>query len=102
MRYWWVNPKPDAPSEKSRVANLAAPAAKKKFPVVFISSTVEDLKPYRVAANYEAQRAGFKVLMQEYWVARGQKPPLEECLTEVSKASVLVAIVAHRHGWVPA
>jgi formylglycine-generating enzyme required for sulfatase activity len=49
----------------------------------------------------EADRAGFKVQMQEYLVASGDKPPLEKCLEEVSKADVLVTVVAHRYGWVP-
>src|SRR5271157_1016183 len=74
---------------------------RRNIPVVFISSTVEDLKPYRAAADFEADRAGFKVLMQEYWVASGDKPPLKKCLEEVAKADVLVVIAAHRYGWVP-
>jgi hypothetical protein len=73
----------------------------RNIPVVFISSTVEDLKAYRVAADFEAQRAGFKVQMLEYWVASADKPPVKKCLEEVAKADVLVAIVAHRYGWVP-
>jgi hypothetical protein len=72
-----------------------------KSPVVFVSSTVEDLGAYRTAASFEAKRAGFDVRMKEYWAASGDKPPLEKCLEEVSKADVLMVIVAHRYGWVP-
>jgi hypothetical protein len=70
-------------------------------PVVFISSTVEDLKPYRAAARDAAIRAKCLPEMCEDWEARGDKPPLDVCLSEVSKADVLVAIVAHRYGWEP-
>jgi len=68
--------------------------------VVFISSTVEDLKPYRAAAEHGAKTARFFPVMQEYFVAR-DNPPLKECLERVSQADVVVVIVAHRYGWVP-
>jgi hypothetical protein len=71
------------------------------IPIVFISSTVEDLKPYRAAAQQAANRARFHPCMQDYFVASGGNPPLRKCLEEVSKADVLVVIVAHRYGWVP-
>ncbi len=69
-------------------------------PVVFISSTAEDLKPYRFAARDAALRAGFFPQMMEYWVGRSN-PPLAECLEKVEGARVVVVIVAHRYGWVP-
>ena len=65
-------------------------------PVVFISSTVEDLKPWRAAAREAAIRARFLPDMQEYFVASGDKPPLGQCLDRVSGADVIVVIVAHR------
>lgn len=68
--------------------------------VVFVSSTVEDLKQYREAARDAALRAGVRPDMQEYFVASGNAP-LDECLAKVSAADVVVAIVAHRYGWVP-
>jgi hypothetical protein len=67
---------------------------------VFISSTSEDLKPYRDAARDAAIGAGFSLEMMEYFVASG-RPSLPECLRKVSEADVVVAIVAHRYGWVP-
>ncbi len=73
---------------------------RQRVPTVFLSSTVEDLKPYREAANAAAQTAGFLAVAQEYWVAR-DNPPLKECMERVAEADVLVVIVAHRHGWVP-
>ena len=71
------------------------------MPIVFISSTAEDLKPYRAAARDAAVGADFLPRMMEYFVASGSKPPLEECLAKVSEADVLVVIVAHRYGWIP-
>src|SRR5713226_6835686 len=72
----------------------------RNIPVVFISSTVEDLKPYRAAAENGAKTARFFPAMQEYFVER-DNPPLEECLERVSEANVLVVVVAHRYGWTP-
>src|SRR5438309_4774129 len=67
---------------------------------VFISSTSEDLKEYRLAARDAALAAGFRPVMMEYFAASGG-PPLSECLTQVSPCDLVVALVAHRYGWVP-
>jgi formylglycine-generating enzyme required for sulfatase activity len=71
-------------------------------PVVFLSSTAEDLEStgYRAAARDAALAAGFYPEMQEYWAAK-DNPPLTECLTKVVAADVLVVVVAYRFGWVP-
>ena len=75
-------------------------------PVVFISSTSEDLKPHRKAVRDAALAAGFHPRMMEYFPAGGN-PPLDECLARVSgsrheaPARLLIALVAHRYGWVP-
>jgi len=71
-------------------------------PVVFISSTCEDLKTtgYRAAAREAALGAGLFPEMQEYWPAK-DNPPLDECLARVAQADVLVVVVAYRFGWVP-
>ena len=76
-------------------------ATKKTTPTVFISSTSEDLKDYRQAARDAATAEGFLPTMMEYWRASGKRPPLEACLAKVADADVVVAIVAHRYGWVP-
>jgi len=70
-------------------------------PVVFISSTSEDLKPYRDAARDAAIRAGFYPDMMEYFTAGGKRRPLGECLAKVSASDVVVVLVAHRYGWKP-
>lgn len=70
-------------------------------PIVFISSTVEDLQPFRAAAEHAAKLAGFRVEMMEYFGASGRES-LDECLARVARAHVVVCISAHRLGWVPA
>ena len=78
---------------------MAAP--KKTTPTVFISSTAEDLKPYRQAAKEVAIRARFLPEMMDYFAAEGKNPPLDECLKKVDDCDVLVVIVAYRYGWIP-
>ena len=70
-------------------------------PVAFISSTSEDLKEHRAAARDAAIPAGFLPSMMEYFTASGRRPPLKACLAKVDEADLVVAIVAHRYGWVP-
>lgn len=70
-------------------------------PIVFISSTNEDLKPHRAAARDAAISARLLPEMQEYFTADGQRPPLPACLNKVSASDVVVVIVAHRFGWEP-
>jgi Domain of unknown function (DUF4062) len=70
-------------------------------PIVFVSSTSEDLKPYRAAARDAAIDAGCLPRMMEYFAASGDRPPLDACVAKVSEGDVLVVLVAHRFGWVP-
>lgn len=71
------------------------------MPKVFISSTVEDLKPCREAARDAAILAGFEPVMMEYFNAQGQAAPYKACMEKVAGSDVVVVIVAHRYGWVP-
>lgn len=71
-----------------------------KTPTVFISSTLEDLGPYRAAARDAVLRLGWVPLMCDYWAAGGNRP-LATCMKEVEPANVVLVIVAHRHGWTP-
>ena len=48
-------------------------------PIVFISSTVEDLKEYREQAAKAAELSGFAVSRLEYWSENGW-PALQTCL----------------------
>lgn len=52
-------------------------------------------------AKETAIRSRFFPLMQEYFEAQGERPPLEECLHKVDQCDVLIVIVAHRYGWIP-
>ncbi|MCI0496427.1 SUMF1/EgtB/PvdO family nonheme iron enzyme [candidate division KSB1 bacterium] len=70
------------------------------LPIVFISSTKEDLESYRLAARDAAMRAGFHPIMMEYFAAGGN-PPLQTCMEKVQPCDVLIVIVAHRYGWIP-
>src|SRR3954454_13651618 len=70
-------------------------------PIVFISSTSEDLKEYRQQAAKAARGMGFFPLMMEDFPANGRGPSLDECLREVERAELVIAIVAHRYGWFP-
>ncbi len=70
------------------------------IPKVFISSTSEDLEPFRKAAEQAALRAGFFPILCEYWAAGGNLP-LHECLVRVEPADLLLVLVAKRYGWVP-
>jgi formylglycine-generating enzyme required for sulfatase activity len=70
------------------------------MPKVFISSTLEDLEAFRAKALEAILRLGWVPIDCRYWAAGGN-PPLETCLQKVDDADVLVAIVAHRHGWTP-
>jgi hypothetical protein len=70
-------------------------------PIVFISSTSEDLKDHREQAAKAAQANGFFPLMMEYFAPNGQTPSLPACLEKVAEAEVVIVLVAHRYGWVP-
>jgi len=68
---------------------------------VFISSTCEDLEPFREAARDAALKARFMPVLSEYFPASGALPPLEKCLQEIGRCDVFIVIAAHRYGWVP-
>jgi len=70
-------------------------------PIVFISSTSDDLRDYRQAAAKAARGLGFFPLMMEDFPANGRAPSLDECRRLVEQAELVIAIVAHRYGWVP-
>ena len=70
-------------------------------PVVFISSTCEDLASHRGAAKEAAIQAGFHPQMMEYFPAQGNMPPYPACMEKVDACDVMAVVVAHRYGWVP-
>jgi formylglycine-generating enzyme required for sulfatase activity len=70
-------------------------------PVVFISSTSDDLNEHREQAAKAARSMGFSTRMMEDFPATGHVRSLPACLEMVAQAEVAVVIVAHRYGWVP-
>ena len=68
-------------------------------PKVFISSTMEDLEGFRAKAREAVLRLNWQPI-DSYWAAGGN-PPLATCLEKVDDADLVIAIVAHRHGWTP-
>ncbi len=72
------------------------------MPKVFISSTREDLEAFRNAARDAAIQVGFQPVMMEYFTAQGKRPSCPACMAKVEECDLVVVIVAHRYGWVPA
>lgn len=72
----------------------------KRNPTVFLSSTLEDLKPFRQAAIDAAVSVGFRLQATEYFGAT-TRPTVDESIARVTEADVLIVIVGHRYGWVP-
>ena len=70
-------------------------------PIVFISSTVEDLKAYREQVREAVLSLNLQPRMQEYSPASGDHPPNEKCMELVDKSDLVIVIIAHCYGWVP-
>lgn len=77
------------------------PKSDDAIPTVFISSTIEDLKPHRKAAQEAAIRAGFLPIMSEDFAASRHATPLKICKERVAQVDTLAVIVGHRYGWAP-
>jgi WD40 repeat protein len=69
-------------------------------PSVYISSTYEDLKPYRDAVFRALEKAGFLVGRMEGYAASDERP-LQTCLKDVESRDVYVGIFAWRYGYIP-
>jgi eukaryotic-like serine/threonine-protein kinase len=67
---------------------------------IFISSTRQDLIPYRDAVSLHLRKAGYEIREMEIMGARDQEP-LEACLQEVVDAELFVGIYAYRYGFIP-
>jgi hypothetical protein len=80
------------------MASNRTPAVARK---IFISSTSKDLEEYRIAARDAVLAAGCQPVMMEYFTPQGKQKPLDACLREVEACDAIIAIVAHRYGWVP-
>ena len=84
---------------------MQKPNSRRK-PIVFISSTAEDLKEFRQRVQKAALSLGFHPRGMEDFPANGKRP-LEACLELVSgsdseaPSDLLVVVSAYRYGWVP-
>jgi hypothetical protein len=67
---------------------------------VVVSSTSEDLKPYRAAARDAINAVGWWPNMMENFGAR-PTDTVTTCQEAVANSDLVVLIVAHRRGWVP-
>jgi len=68
---------------------------------VFISSTVEDLSPHRAVAREAVLTCELQPVMMEYFAAKGDRPPLADCLEKVAGSDLVIVIAGERYGWVP-
>ena len=60
---------------------------------VFISSTSEDLEPYRAAARDVVLELGWMPTMMEYFGADGQGGVVEACSRRVDDSDLVLAIL---------
>src|SRR5262245_52576390 len=68
---------------------------------VFVSYTAEDLVAYADAVVEVVRGMGWIVDDHRDWSSSG-RPSVEECVKRVRECDVLVVLVAHRYGWIPA
>src|SRR5262245_1360857 len=67
---------------------------------VFVSSTSEDLKSYRKAAESVILDLQWRPEMMEHFVAETE-PTLNTCFQKIDQCDLVLAIIAWRQGWVP-
>jgi hypothetical protein len=67
---------------------------------VFVSSTSEDLKTFRAAAEQVVRDLGWVPEMMEHFGALPDTS-VQACLAKITASDVVVSIVAFRRGWVP-
>ena len=67
---------------------------------IYLSSTYDDLKPYRQAVFDALRKAGYQVIAMEDYVAT-DKRPVEKCLEDVARSDIYVGIFAFRYGYIP-
>ena len=67
---------------------------------VYLSSTFEDLKDYRVAAFEAMEKAGLDVARMEAYASADARP-LDLCLSDVARSDIYVGLFAWRYGYEP-
>lgn len=67
---------------------------------IYISSSFEDLEPYRKAVAEGLRQLGHLPVGMEDYVAEGSRP-LAKCVDDVANSDVYVGVFAHRYGFIP-
>jgi hypothetical protein len=67
---------------------------------VFVSSTSEDLEPFRAVAEQVVRDLGWVPEMMEHFGAL-PTTSVQACFSKIAAADLVVTIVAFRRGWVP-
>jgi hypothetical protein len=67
---------------------------------IYVSSTYEDLAPYREATAQTLRSMGHEVVAMEDYVATDRRP-LDKCLTDVEGSDLYIGLFAFRYGHVP-
>jgi hypothetical protein len=67
---------------------------------VYVSSTFDDLKDYRLKVSTALRRLGHEDVAMEYYVPE-DKRPLDRSLDDVASCDVYVGIFAWRYGYIP-
>ena len=69
-------------------------------PIVFVSSTFDDLKVHRADLKLAFEKAQYDVECMEKYPAFDERP-LDKCLADVARADVYVLLLANRYGYRP-
>jgi hypothetical protein len=67
---------------------------------IFLSSTSQDLAPYREKVREMVERLRGGTIRMETFGAQPGKP-MKTCQEEVMSCDALIVIVGHRYGWIP-
>jgi len=69
-------------------------------PIVYVSSTFDDLKVHRADLKLALEKAQYDVECMEKYPAFDERP-LDKCLADVARADVYVLLLANRYGYRP-
>lgn len=68
--------------------------------LIYLSSTYEDLKEYRLRVYEALHNSGHEVIAMEGYVAT-DKRPVEKCLADLKAVDIYVGLFAFRYGYIP-
>jgi Domain of unknown function (DUF4062) len=67
---------------------------------IYLSSTYEDLRPFRDAVTQTLRRMQHEVVAMEAMTASDRRP-VAECLADVERCALYIGVLARRRGFVP-